>query len=86
MASEKFAPRCGRMTGNPSVAGLWFTFARLSNAYLHELVLALFLQRDHHSSLPQQLGGGLRPAPESRSRGTFPHLSRSLFTRLFSSY
>src|ERR1700680_2081822 len=36
----------------------------------------------HHSSLPQQLEGGLRPAPESRSRGAFPHLSRSLFTRL----
>src|SRR6266571_4432044 len=32
----------------------------------------------HHASLPQRLGGGLRPAPESRSRGTFPHLSRSL--------
>ena len=32
----------------------------------------------HHGSLPQRLGGGLRPAPESRSRGTFPHLSRSL--------
>jgi hypothetical protein len=32
----------------------------------------------HHGSLPQQLGGGLRPAPESRSQGTFPHLSRSL--------
>jgi len=36
----------------------------------------------HHGSLPQQLEGGLRPAPESRSRGAFPHLSRSLFTRL----
>src|SRR6266480_585264 len=32
----------------------------------------------HHGSLPQRLGGGLRPAPESRSRGAFPHLSRSL--------
>ena len=32
----------------------------------------------HHGSLPQRLGAGLRPAPESRSRGTFPHLSRSL--------
>ena len=39
----------------------------------------------HHGSLPQRLGGGLRPAPESRSRGAYPHLSRSLFTRLFSS-
>ena len=39
----------------------------------------------HHGSLPQRLGGGLRPAPESRSRGAHPHLSRSLFTRLFSS-
>ena len=36
----------------------------------------------HHGPLPQQLEGGLRPAPESRSRGAFPHLSRSLFTRL----
>src|SRR5467141_383854 len=36
----------------------------------------------HHGSLPQQLGGGLRSAPESRSRGAFPHLSRSLLTRL----
>src|SRR6266478_7041698 len=36
----------------------------------------------HHGSLPQQLEGGLRSAPESRSRGAFPHLSRSLFTRL----
>src|SRR5215471_5105394 len=33
----------------------------------------------YHGSLPQRLGGGLRPALESRSRGTFPHLSRSLF-------
>ena len=32
----------------------------------------------HHGSLPQRLVGGLRPAPESRSRGAFPHLSRSL--------
>src|SRR5205807_8904438 len=32
----------------------------------------------HHGSLPQRLGAGLRPAPESRSRGTFPHLSRTL--------
>src|SRR5208337_669964 len=39
----------------------------------------------HHGSLPQQLGGDLRPAPESRSRGAFPHLSRSLSTRLISS-
>src|SRR5271157_3142324 len=39
----------------------------------------------HHGSLPQQLGGGLRPAPESRSRGALPHLSRSLSTRLISS-
>ena len=31
----------------------------------------------HHSSLPQQLGSGLRPAPESRSQGAFPYLSRS---------
>src|ERR1700730_7232290 len=36
----------------------------------------------HHGSLPQQLEGGLRPAPESRSRGVFPHLSRSLFIPL----
>ena len=36
----------------------------------------------HHGSLPQQLEGALRPARESRSRGVFPHLSRSLFTRL----
>ncbi len=34
----------------------------------------------HHGSLPQRLVGGLRPAPESRSRGAFPHLLRSLFT------
>ena len=39
----------------------------------------------HHGSLPQRLGGGLRPAPESRSQGALPHLSRSLSTRLISS-
>ena len=44
-----------------------------------------FSNAHHHGSLPQRLGGGLRPAPESRSRGAHPHLSRSLFTRLFSS-
>ena len=37
----------------------------------------------HHGSLPQRLVGGLRPAPESRSRGAFPHLAqRNLFQRL----
>ena len=44
-----------------------------------------FSNAHHHGSLPQRLGGGLRSAPESRSRGAFPHLSRSLFTRFIRS-
>ena len=34
----------------------------------------------HHGSLPQQLGGSLRPAPESRSRRAHLHLLRSFTT------
>ena len=34
----------------------------------------------HHSFWPQQLGGGLRSAPESRPRGARPHRLRSSST------
>ena len=39
---------------------------------------ALLLQRSLPRLFTAAAWGGLRPAPESRSRGTFPHLSRSL--------
>src|SRR5207244_11471968 len=42
------------------------------------VVLALFLQRSPPWLFTTAAWGGLRPAPESRSRGAFPHLSRSL--------
>ena len=49
------------------------------------VVLALFLQRSLPRLFTAAAWSGLRSAPESRSRGAFPHLSRSLFTRLISS-
>jgi hypothetical protein len=42
------------------------------------VVLALFHQRTPPQPFTAAAWGGLRPAPESRSRGAFPHLSRSL--------
>jgi hypothetical protein len=42
------------------------------------VVLALFLQRSPPWLFTTAAWGGLRPAPVSRSRGAFPHLSRSL--------
>ena len=61
-----------------------FTFVRLSDAHLHEIDLALFLQRSPPRLFTAAAWSGLRPAPENRSRGAAPHLSRSLSTRLVS--
>jgi len=47
--------------------------------------LALLLQRSPPRLLIAAAWSGLRPAPESRSRGTYPHQSRSLSTRFISS-
>ena len=47
--------------------------------------LALLLQRSPPRLLIAAARSGLRPAPESRSRGTYPHQSRSLSTRFISS-
>src|SRR5689334_15307301 len=44
-------------------------------------LLELFLQRSPPRLLTAAAWSGLRPAPESRSRGAHPHLSRSLSTR-----
>ena len=54
-----------------------FTFVRLSDAHLHEFVLALLLQRSPPRPFTAAAWSGLRSAPESRSRGAYPHLSRS---------
>src|SRR5271154_5626472 len=61
-----------------------FTFVRLSDAHLHEIDLALFLQRSPPRLFTAAAWSGLGPAPENRSRGANPHLSRSLSTRLVS--
>jgi hypothetical protein len=58
------------------------TFVRLSDAHLHEFSLALLLQRPLPRLFTAAAWSGLRPAPECRSRGAVPHLSRSLSTRL----
>src|SRR6516225_1670977 len=58
-----------------------FTFVRLSDAHLHEIDLALFLQRSPPRLFTAAAWSGLGPAPETRSRGANPHLSRSLSTR-----
>ena len=54
-----------------------FTFVRLSDAHLHEFVLALLLQRSPPRPFTAAAWSGLRSVPENRSRGAFPHLSRS---------
>ena len=55
-----------------------FTFVRLSDAHLHEIDPALFFpQRSPPRLFTAAAWSGLRPAPESGSRGTYPHLSRS---------
>src|SRR5258708_14565086 len=63
-----------------------FTFVRLPDAYLRQLLLALLLQRSPPQLFTAAAWSDLRSAPESRSRGAVPHLSRSLSTWLFSSY
>src|SRR5260370_34071342 len=50
-----------------------FTFVRLSDAHLHEFSSRFSPNAHYHGSSPQQLGGALRPAPESRSQGAHPH-------------
>src|SRR5260221_8517079 len=40
----------------------------------------------HHGSLPPAAWSGLGPAPESRSRGALPHLSRSFTTQISHSH
>src|SRR5215471_6975851 len=49
-----------------------FTFVRLSDAHLHKFSSCFSFNAHHHGFWPQQLEGGLRPAPESRSRGALP--------------
>ncbi len=55
----------------------WFTCVRLRDPHLTRSSRAFSLNASHHGSLPQQLGGGLKPAPASRLRGAVPHLSCS---------
>jgi hypothetical protein len=62
-----------------------FTFVRLSDAHLHGFIPALLLQRSPPRLFTAAAWSGLRSAPESRSRGALPHLSRSLPTRFVSS-
>ena len=59
-----------------------FTYVRLSDAYLPESYFGLLIQRSPPRLLNAAAWTGLGPAPESRSRGAYPHLSRSSSTRL----
>jgi hypothetical protein len=61
-----------------------FTFVRLSDAHLHEIDPALLPQCSPPRLFTAAAWSGLGSAPESRSRGANPHLSRSLSTRLVS--
>src|SRR5258705_7617535 len=61
-----------------------FTFFRLSDAHLHEIDPALLPQRSPPRLFTAAAWSGLGSAPENRSRGANPHLSRSLSTRLVS--
>ena len=54
-----------------------FAFARLSDAYLFKVLPELCLQRSRPRLLNAAAWSGLRPAPESRSRGAIPHHHRS---------
>ncbi len=60
------------------------TFVRLSDAYLHEFILALLPQRSPPRPFTAAAWSGLRSAPESRSRGARPHLSRSFYSHGYS--
>src|SRR3954467_2001109 len=67
---------------------LWITprlrrvhFVRLTNPYLPKVILGLLLQPSRPRLLTAAAWSGLGPAPEGRSRGAYPHLSRSLSTR-----
>ena len=59
-----------------------FTFVRLSDVHLPKVLLELFLQRSPPRLFTAAAWSGLRPAPESRSRGALPHLSRSFTTQI----
>ena len=59
-----------------------FTFVRLSNAHLPKVFLELSLQRSPPRLFTAAAWSGLGPAPESRSRGALPHLSRSCTTQI----
>src|SRR6202011_1492219 len=61
-----------------------FTFVRLSDAHLHEIDPALLPQCSPPRLFTAAAWSGLGSAPENRSRGANPHLSRSLSTRLVS--
>src|SRR2546421_10352649 len=54
----------------------WFAFAHLSRPHLTGY-LPPFPQRSPPRLLTVAACGGLKPAPDGRLRGTFPHLLRS---------
>ena len=58
-----------------------FTLIRLSDAHLPESYFGLLIQRSRQRLLNAAAWTGLGPAPESRSQGAHPHLSRSWSTR-----
>jgi hypothetical protein len=53
------------------------SFVRLSDVHLLKVFLELLLQRSPPRLFTAAAWSGLGPAPESRSRGALPHLSRS---------
>ena len=58
-----------------------FTFVQLHDTYLTG-VPAFSNCVQHHGFSPTAPSGGLKPAPECRSRGTFPHLLHSMIQLL----
>src|SRR5260221_7893637 len=56
------------------------------NAHLPKVFLELSLQRSPPRLFTAAAWSGLGPAPESRSRGALPHLSRSCTTQISHSH
>ena len=63
----------------------WFACARLSESYLPRSYAATFPKRSLPWLFTNAALGGLKPAPASRLRRTFPHLLRSYAHFLYKS-
>jgi hypothetical protein len=66
--------------GLTTLRGL-FTFVQLHGTYL-TATTAFSISAQYHNFLIAAPNGGLKPAPECRFRGTYPHLLQSIFRLL----